>query len=301
MSGTVSTRFYFPDWLSDPGLRASSLAARGLWMDLLCYAGANKGKDHGFVSLNGRKLTEVEIARMTNCSTEVEVFTLLQELELNGVFSRDRRGIIYCRRMVRAEKSRSNGRLGGNPNLLKAKGNKNQVQPEPNPHIPEPVPEPIPKKESAGSDKPTRADDYPPNAFEIFWRYYPPGRKTGKGAAQRKFDTIRKRGDVTFTKLMLGLKHYVDSQPEPQFTKAPEVWLNKGCWDDEHIRRHETVGNGNSKIGFSGLAARLRRSIAERNAFEQASFGIDAIDIEPADGHRDTAASVERLETGFRK
>jgi hypothetical protein len=124
--------------MSDPGLRACSYAARGLWKDLLCIAGSNKA-EYGFVSLNGKKLEAPALAKMTNGTVE-EVEPLLEELSRNGVFSRDRRGVIYCRRMIRAEKSRSNGRLGGNPNLLKKGKEKNQVQPNPNPPIPEPEP-----------------------------------------------------------------------------------------------------------------------------------------------------------------
>lgn len=114
MSGTLSTRWFWSDWMSDPGLRACGYAARGLWKDLLCIAGSNKA-EYGYVSLNGNKLDAAAIARMTNGTVD-EVDKLLAELGRNGVYSKDRRGVIYCRRMVRAEKSRSNGRLGGNPN-----------------------------------------------------------------------------------------------------------------------------------------------------------------------------------------
>lgn len=148
MSGTVSTRWYFPDWLSDPGLRASSLAARGLWMDLLCVAGANKGKDHGYVIIGGRVASDADIARMVGAAVE-EIKTLVAELAANGVFNRDRRQAIYCRRMVRAEKSRTNGRLGGNPNLMKNNVEKKQVRDKSNPHIPEPVPGPSESKTAA--------------------------------------------------------------------------------------------------------------------------------------------------------
>ena len=130
MSGTVSTRWYFGDWLSDPGLRASSLAARGLWIDLLCIAGSNKGRDYGFVVLAGRLPSSADISRTVGTSIE-EVEMLLAELENNGVFSRDRRGAIYNRRMVRAEKNRKNGKLGGNPNLLKTKETAVPLQPLP--------------------------------------------------------------------------------------------------------------------------------------------------------------------------
>lgn len=150
MSGTVSTRWFWSDWMSDTGLRACSYAARGLWKDLLCIAGANK-HEYGFVSLNGRRLEIKTIAQMTN-GTVAEVELLLAELELNGVYSKDRRGIIYCRRMVRAEKNKRNGRLGGNPNLLKTKDNQESVKPNPKALIPEPEPEPKPEERKEDSE-----------------------------------------------------------------------------------------------------------------------------------------------------
>src|SRR5690606_30968443 len=55
-----------------------------------------------------------------------EAETLLEELARWGVFSRDRRGCIYSRRMVRDAKkaaiARKNGKNGGNPSLRKTKG-----------------------------------------------------------------------------------------------------------------------------------------------------------------------------------
>lgn len=147
MSGTVSTRWYFSDWLSDPALRACGYAARGLWKDMLCIAAANKGREYGFVTLNGRPLDAVGIAKQTG-GTGPQVAALLIELERNGVFSRDKRKAIYCRRMVRAQKSRGNGRLGGNPKLL---ADKEKQNPD-NPPLPLPMPEPNPKKGKSRAD-----------------------------------------------------------------------------------------------------------------------------------------------------
>lgn len=124
MSGTISTQWFFSDWMSDAGIRLSSLAARGLWKDLLCIAAANKEKDYGFVLINNKKPTPEIMARLVG-STVKEIKPLLAELEQNGVFSRDRRGVIYCRRMVRSQRNRMNGRLGGNPNLLKSNEKQN--------------------------------------------------------------------------------------------------------------------------------------------------------------------------------
>lgn len=124
MSATVYGKWYWSDWMADPSVRASSYAARGLWMDLLCLAAM--ADPTGYVVLNGRPLTASDIARLTGGDAS-EVETLLDELERNGVFTRDRHGRIYSRRMVReirnAEKNRKNGKLGGNPSLRKQREN----------------------------------------------------------------------------------------------------------------------------------------------------------------------------------
>lgn len=99
MSATVSTRWYFSDWQSDPGLGASSLAARGLWMEILAVAAQNSGRDHGAFVINGRVPTSLETARLARCA-ETEIVPLLAELERNEVFVRDERGAICCRHAI---------------------------------------------------------------------------------------------------------------------------------------------------------------------------------------------------------
>lgn len=118
MSGVIWSKFFWSDWQSEPALRLCSYAARGLWMDMLCIAAAHD--PIGYVAVAGRGLDETSIARMTG-GTESEVASLLGELDRNGVFSRDRQGRIYSRRMVsdarKAATARKNGKLGGNPTL----------------------------------------------------------------------------------------------------------------------------------------------------------------------------------------
>lgn len=120
MSTTIWTKFYWQDWLADASLRRCSYQARGLWMDLLCIAAQHV--PIGYVAVGGKGLSMTDIARMTGGS-ELEVCTLLEELDLNGVLSRDRNGTLYNRRMVRdAKRSKTatkNGKLGGNPKLCK--------------------------------------------------------------------------------------------------------------------------------------------------------------------------------------
>lgn len=124
MAGTVWSKFFWSDWSNDPALRICSLAAQGLWMRMLCIAA--EADPTGYVTVNGRPLGVTDIARLAGV-TETECESLLAELDRNGVFSRDRKGAIYSRRMVRdaktAKKNRENGKKGGNPSIGKDKAN----------------------------------------------------------------------------------------------------------------------------------------------------------------------------------
>lgn len=84
------------------------------------------------------------------------------------------------------------------------------------------------KKESSS----LRSDstDWPKDFREQFWSAYP--KKTGKAGAIKKLEAVRRGSTVTFAALMAGVQRYIDSKPEPKFTKHPETWLSKGCWDD---------------------------------------------------------------------
>lgn len=113
-------KFFWQDWETDPALRLCSLAAQGLWMRMLCIASAHE--PIGYVAVAGKPLNETSLARLTGAQ-ESEIASLLGELGDAGVYSRDAKGRIYSRRMIRdARKSaeaKKNGKLGGNPNLSK--------------------------------------------------------------------------------------------------------------------------------------------------------------------------------------
>lgn len=113
---------------------------------MLCIAA--EADPIGTLVVNGEPLSVADIARMTGGAV-TEVATLLDELDRNGVLSRDRNGTIYNRRMVREAKkakiARQNGKLGGNPSLRKDRqilaSDNPKVKPWVNggdkPHIPE--------------------------------------------------------------------------------------------------------------------------------------------------------------------
>lgn len=115
-------QFYPADWRKDPALSACSLAARGLWIEFMCIA--HESDEYGYLAINSKPMTTPQLARMVG-ESPASVVKLLGELEGAGVFSRDERGVIFSRRMVKDERIRNvradAGRLGGNPNLLKQK------------------------------------------------------------------------------------------------------------------------------------------------------------------------------------
>lgn len=177
-----STVWYWKDWENDEALRVCSLAAQGLWMRLMCVAA--KAEPYGYILINGADPGVLAIARLGSI-TEAEAEILLSELERAGVFSRDRRGRMFSRRMVReaatARKNRENGKKGGNPSLSRSHGKTREktgsVNPEDNRQ--DKAPYPIPqshtqeeKKEGGGGgtregpvsppDDPDFADIDPP-------------------------------------------------------------------------------------------------------------------------------------------
>ena len=121
--GRTASLWFWRDWESDMALKACSLAAQGLWMRMLCIAAQHDPT--GYVSVNRVGLDPEGIAKIAGAGVD-EVRSLIGELSLNGVFSRDQHGAIYNRRMLRDEKksatARKNGKLGGNPSLCKNVG-----------------------------------------------------------------------------------------------------------------------------------------------------------------------------------
>lgn len=119
MSGTVWAKFFWADWLSDVNLRRCSPAARGLWMDMLCFAA--QAEPFGHVAEGDAPLPVEDIADLARVNLGTAK-RLIAELERRRVFSRDDKGRIFSRRLLRdaaaIARLRKNGSKGGNPSLI---------------------------------------------------------------------------------------------------------------------------------------------------------------------------------------
>src|SRR5262249_41721353 len=112
------------DWLGDPAVRRLTAGERGLWIDMLALM--SQALPVGYLcSPTGKPLSFAEIGRVSNLSPK-RVRRMSLNLVQKGVASRDDKGVIFCRRIVRengdknAKKSAS-GKLGGAATKLKWK------------------------------------------------------------------------------------------------------------------------------------------------------------------------------------
>lgn len=236
MSATVWSKFYWSDWLSDAGLRRSSFAAKGLWIDMLCIAA--QSDPIGYLTVKKVPLSVNDIARMCGGS-EPEVGTMIAELERNGVLSRDRNGTIYCRRMLRDDKkariAQKNGKLGGNPTL----SNERVISASDNPpdkcEVKPQIPLTTLQKKTCSDEK-----------FEEAWRAYP--RRDGgnpKAPAAKRFLAYVKSG-FDPQEIIDGVKRYAAAEARnvgtpyiPQMVK----WLGDQRWLDYGPGQSATVLN----------------------------------------------------------
>ncbi|MEM6617465.1 MAG: hypothetical protein AAF619_13140 [Pseudomonadota bacterium] len=194
-------KFYVDDYRNDPGLRTCSLAARGLWVEMLCVM--HRAETRGYFLINGSQPTSSQVAIMVG-ATEKEVSQCLDELASTAVFSVEKRGrkkgVIFSRRMVRDEKQRrsgrENGKLGGNVSLSKQREKRQGV----NPHLQKGVnPPPIYQK-----------SDHQNDDFIIIDAGVRPDAVDDDGGGSRGWDRKRLENLETRLRTAAGLQNAVD-------------------------------------------------------------------------------------------
>lgn len=241
-------KFYPADWRAEPSLRMVSLEARGLWIECLCLM--HEAEPYGHLIVRGTPLEVPVLAAIVGVS-EQQVRACLHELEEAGALTRNKDGIVLCRRMVRDAKKRNrdknNGKKGGNPKLKSVVASNVYVlgvNPPDNPGL-------------KGGDKARdqrleareEANASVERAFDVLWPLWP--------AIARKRHPQQKVRDAIAGQLRLGASadeiihagraHVAERVAKgPEFVKGLVPWLRDGLWKNwaggdadnaEHARR----------------------------------------------------------------
>lgn len=303
--------FYVGDHMKDAGVRSSSLQARGLWWEMLCFS--HEGNPRGYLTnATGKAISLEQLSRLVGESPEV-VKTLLQELEDNGVFSRTAEGVIYCRRMVRDESKRAKcseaGKRGGNPTLIggvkgetKGRGN-GDVNRKPTPSSSVSISDSEDLKtvthtrEAAGK---SICPNGPSPAFQQFKTIYPRWRGEVAAWAAWQAEVLRlvsERGitDVEAEQLLLNAAiRFRDSpsgMPPPtphdeDFRLGPERWLKEG----HHVDSDAELAKPNRRSDRTRGGARRTPTKPAASANDDGESLADIFDR--------CNAATERLEAG---
>ena len=105
MPSVAPFKFFPGDWLADPAVRSCSLAARGLWIDMLVLMHQSSRVGH-LLTGSGSPLAVEKLSRIAGC-TPAETTRLLAELISGGVCGRASDGAVFCGWMVRDEGKRA--------------------------------------------------------------------------------------------------------------------------------------------------------------------------------------------------
>lgn len=238
MSRQPWMKFFPADWQSDVLLRSCSIAARGLWIELLCIM--QKADPVGHLLVNGKAPAPSLLAVLCGTS-EKEIRRLLDELRAAGVFD-EVEGVIVSRRMVRdvekAERDKANGKRGGNPAVMV--GVNPPVKPSVERGDKAHIPEARSQKNTNGASAPI--EPAAPDPFEVFWSLYP--KRDGsnpKKPAKTKFEKLVRAGTDP-ERIIAGARRMAIRHPKPTVYVPQAIkYLSEERFDDEDACGPTTV------------------------------------------------------------
>ena len=233
--GRPAQQWYWDDWFSEFGLRLCSLAARGLWIDMLGIM--FKAEIRGTLTINGTQVDNKSLAKIVG-DTESNINKFITELETNDVFSRLPDGTILSRRMYREsarkeEISRIRSEAGKKGMLSRwGEGDNKDDNKSNNKKITK-----ITASSSTSSSTSTPSSkDICSYEFVILWKSWPKEGRFKKDYCFKKFGALVKAGKLErFKKTTQGyseyLKHKKERENFDQNVMHLSTWLNN--WEGE--------------------------------------------------------------------
>lgn len=286
-------KFFPTDWRADPALRMCSLSARGLWIEMLCIM----HDAEGFLEINGIPVNERALASLSGSSIE-EVNELLIVLKNAGVYSLDRKGRIYSRRITRdvkkARTAQKNGKNGGNPTLSKQRGNSPLVKGkseildkgEDKPQSPEARSQ---SKKELSKDSSTKDDEEPDFQLTPLPKKPPTEKTSSKRGTRLTKEWVPTKDDIAFA-WKRGLN---DGQISDETLKFRNYWISlagqKGIkldwpatWQNWIIKASE--GYGRSSTNFTSSSGKRPRGGGRSEVFSELRGKAQEFDALSEDG-----------------
>lgn len=117
MSGALPYMKFFPsDWRGATGLKLVSMAARGLWIEMICLM--HEAEPYGHLMHAGKALNAKGLAALVG-APEADVQGWLDELLEMDVVKRKRNDVYYSKRMendeIKRRRASEHGKKGGRP------------------------------------------------------------------------------------------------------------------------------------------------------------------------------------------
>lgn len=259
-------KFYPADWRADPALRSCTIAARGLWIEMLAIM--HEAEPYGSLLIKGKRPDKKQLASLVGVP-ERECAVLLLELEGFGVLERDSDGTVFSRRMRRdhakAIEDMENGKGGGNKALMGGVNPPNKA--EDKAQIPEARNQKLEKKETRETALFA--------AMDALWSIWP--NKVGKPAALKALRSALER--ATISEICAGVENYVRTKPPDRPWLNPATFLNQNRWEDQPAGLG--ISNGKSKeldTACDGLIDRLNAGFGGAAPQEHSGRGAHEID-----------------------
>jgi len=239
--GRPAQQWYWDDWFAAFDVRACSLAARGLWIDMLGIMW--KAEIRGALTINGKQIDNKALAKIVN-ETEENIEKYLAELERYNVFSRLDDGTIICRRMYRESKRQEEIRQkrseAGKIGMIKRyQGNNTGITKGDNKSITNLTASSSTSSSTSSSNKEIKVrnqtDDFGP-LFEELWKQWPTEGRFKKKYCRMKFFALCKQGKLEeFRKTAQGYSEYLrHKRINENFNQRPmhlATFLN--IWEEE--------------------------------------------------------------------
>jgi hypothetical protein len=232
-------------WRGDQGLRAVSLAARGLWIDCLCIM--HEAKPYGHLVLNGEPVDDGTLARITGATVD-EVQALMAELRQAGVFGLTSKGVVFSRRMTKDHARAQKGRRAANKRWAQASDDVEQSEAPNGLANAKPLAQEVKTKEDREEKPPPSVQDQGAR-FSKLWELFPQHPQSSEKAAEQAFEKLSERDQdrviaaaSRFRQWFLEDCQRRDRTWDAGCRFAPYLagWIEKGTWKEAAALRIST-------------------------------------------------------------